>query len=221
MTFSTLEQVLEILGADNTDDDYFAKVRGRQAEIYELMIRELKRCDPNRIPVPFELLTKTTIVSSMTIPIQMPAGRRRILFYVSGGSTFASGSLFTLKGTINNADVAEDTEITGNGFFLTDEVFEELDLTAGGLTASAELVAAGASVQVFEHVGAIADIEARWVAGLFEDEESKHRSREAEPPVEHVWITEAKERWGKYLRDYCVQEIKGQQISITVSRGYP
>lgn len=219
MTFSTLNQIQEILG--DTRDEYVPKIRARQAEVHAIMLRALRRCDPNRIPAPALLAAAAAPAASMNISTAMPTGSRRILFVISGISTWAGGEELSITGPTGEATVTDTIAIDRNGAYLTHIAFDSLPLSGGPISANAALISAGGFVTVYENVGEISDIEARWVAGKFEDEEAKHRSQASTPPEEHFWIVEAKQRWSVYLSEYCDRQVRAQRKSITVSRGSP
>ncbi len=219
MTFSTLDQVQEII--QDFRADYVNKIRARQAEVYALMVRPLKRCDASRIPVPFLMAAAQAVAAAMNITTPMATGKRRLLIIVSGASGFAGTPQLSITGPVGVAVDTDVLDITRNGTFLTHIAFDSIPTSGDPISANPDLITAGGQVAVYEWIGDISDIEARWVAGLFEDEVATHLTEESRPPEEHVWIQEAKARWFVFEDEYCTGTVKGQVLSKTVSRGFP
>lgn len=223
MIYSNLAQLRSILQltGKTTPTKHDEELARLQADIALFLIKRQEQCKPGSTLAPFLVLNE---IAATAVPLDyntaMVTGKRRLIILLKDATgAYGAAPKVTVQGLVKGLVITEEVIITeGDGEYLTKTVWDSVTVATHKVTPNADVAAASAKIAVFEGVGELHDIEAQWVAGMFQDERADRYDKESEPPEAHPWIMAAMKRFEIFIKEHCEGKQKGRQPSRVVGR---
>lgn len=226
MNYSTLGQLRSILelAGNTTPTEFDTELARLQAEVHQLMVARMEQCKPGESVDPLLILNEEVASGAMTFDTVMATGKRRLLLVLKDASgAYGSAPTVTIIATLDGMEITEVVSIDqGDGFYLTTTAFDQVTLAdVTKVVADADVITSGAKLVIFEGVGELSDIEARWAAGMFQMESADRYDKESEPPEMHPWIADASANFEAFLDRFCLSKTPGRRRTHVLGRSHP